>query len=330
MCLTVHLHLRDPPCLLVAIRLNLQSGRPPDLHSHTRRLHHFDTSMSISAAPTDLASSTTISTTDDYSSYTPYFASSTFSSATATYTGDDTYLVFPNSVYLSRVAFVNAADSGLTTQDQELYNYCYLPFNSVIYTYNKRQASSTSSPTSSPTPRPTYLIDEPPCKRQGSIGTNCYFQNTNHTFPGLTPYSDPQSETALAEQQTCFCSTYPFFDTVLGCQACFEQHGGVEGYHWFPSEYVSAVSKTYCAAPSLTTDFYGFVKEWASTQTDVSVGSTTASNVLGSETSMEAYYTYNTAAPSSSISAGQVVTSRSTRLARTLCAVIASYMICAV
>lgn len=161
----------------------------------------------------------------------PYFASSTSSSATATYTGDDTYPVFPNSVYLSRFALVNAADSGLTTQDQELYNYCYLLLNSVIYTYNKRQASSTSSPTSNPTPRATYLIGKPPCKRQGSIGTNCYFQNTNHTFRGLTPYSDPQSETALAEQQTCFCSTYPFFDSALGCQACFEQHGGIEGYH---------------------------------------------------------------------------------------------------
>jgi len=276
--------------------------------------------MSISAALTSLPSATTGFLSNDYSSYTDYFPSSTSSSASATFTGDDTYPVFPNNIYLSGFYVVNAADAGLTVQDQELYNYCYLPFNSAIYTYNKRQASSTSS---APTPRPTYLIDEAPCKRQASINANCYFQNTNHTFSGLEPYSNPQSDTALTEQQTCYCNTYPFFDSVLGCQACFEEHGGLEGYHWFPSDYVSAVSKTYCAAPSLTTNFYAFVKDWATTQTEVTVGSTTASNLLGSETSMAAYYTYNTAAPSTSASAGYVGMGMGTHLARTLCALVA-------
>jgi hypothetical protein len=27
----------------------------------------------------------------------------------------------------------------------------------------------------------------------------------------------------------CYCSKYPFFEAVDGCQACFEEHGGVEG-----------------------------------------------------------------------------------------------------
>ncbi|KAK5943413.1 hypothetical protein PMZ80_004420 [Knufia obscura] len=284
--------------------------------------------MSIPSAPIALESGTSIFTSDNYA-FTPYeyTLSSTSSSASPAWTGDDTYPVFPNANYISRFYHTPDYEAGLTILDQELNNYCYLPYNSAIHTYDKRQASSTSTSTSTPTPRPTYLIDEAPCKRQSSINANCYFQNTNRTFAGLIPYSDPQLETALTDQQTCYCRTYPFLDSVLGCQACFEQHGGIEGHHWFPSEYVSAVSRTYCAAPSLTTDFYGFVRDWASTQTEVQVGSTTASNVLGTETSMEAYYTYNITIPSSSTSTKNSIGGISANLAWTACALLAFHLL---
>lgn len=160
--------------------------------------------MSVSAAPTALVSSTTVSTTDDYTSYTPYFASSICPSITAIYIGDDTYLVFLNSVYSLASHSSTPSTLSLQSQDQELYNFCYLALNSAIYTYNKRQASSTSSPTSSPTPRPTYPTDELSCKRQGSIGRH-ELQLPEHQphVSGPTPYSDPQpqSATALADQQ---------------------------------------------------------------------------------------------------------------------------------
>jgi hypothetical protein len=31
------------------------------------------------------------------------------------------------------------------------------------------------------------------------------------------------------EQQSCYCTKYPFFDVADECQACFQEHGGVEG-----------------------------------------------------------------------------------------------------
>lgn len=240
---------------------------------------------SASSAPA--ATSSLFPYTGDYSS--DLFGTSTSSAAASTYTGDDGY-VFPNGNYISRFYRVSSQYSGLTPLDIDLYNYCYLPYNSL--SYNKRDASSTSANT--PTPRPTYLIDEAPCKRQAAINANCYWQNTNNTFQGLVPYSDPQSDDAFAQQQTCYCSTYPFFDSVLGCQACFDLHGGREGFHWFPAAYVSAASSSYCSARPATTDFENFVSSWAATQTQVQIVNTTASNVLGTQTAMSAYYTYST------------------------------------
>ena len=260
----------------------------------------------ITSAPQETADLSATTTSDAFASWS-YGSSSTSSSIvpTSTFAGDDTYPVFPNSRWFSRMYLVNAQDSGLTQRDQELYNYCYLPFNSAVYDYGfgKRDATSTSS--STPTPRPTYLSDEVPCKRQAAINANCYFQNTNHSFTGLEPYSNGlQPGFSYADQQRCFCKTYPFFDSVLGCQECVEQHGGTEGYHWFPAQYVSAVSSSYCAAEAATTDFYAFQQNWAKTQTEVNVGSTTASNALGSETAMSAYYTYNAAALSTRTRSG--------------------------
>lgn len=64
------------------------------------------------------------------------------------------------------------------------------------------------------------------------------------------------------------------------------------GYHWFPQSYVNAVSSSYCAANPQTTDFYAFAKEWAKTDPAATVPSTTASNILGTQTAASLYYTY--------------------------------------
>ncbi|KAH8772333.1 hypothetical protein BGZ57DRAFT_1005474 [Hyaloscypha finlandica] len=93
------------------------------------------------------------------------------------------------------------------------------------------------------------------------------------------------------EQQSCFCTEYPFFDSVDGCQACFEEHGGIEGYHWFPSTYIGAASATFCSATSLATGLYPFVSQWAATATAAHVPSTTAKDVLGTSTAASLYDT---------------------------------------
>lgn len=220
-------------------------------------------------------SNTATINTDAYT-YDAFSDSSTVATATATYS----QAVFPNGEWAARMySNTNSADD----LDIELYNYCYLPYNFLSH-YKRFQVTSSCPP------RPTYLDDEAPCKRQAAINTNCYFENTNSTFLGLQVPTDPE---ALASQQQCYCITYLFFDSALGCQACFQDHGGIEGFHWYPDAYVNAFSSSYCAASSVTTDFYASYSDWSSTQTDVSVPMTTASNVLGTQTDMSLYYTYN-------------------------------------
>ncbi|KAH8816917.1 hypothetical protein F5884DRAFT_777897 [Xylogone sp. PMI_703] len=237
--------------------------------------------------------------------YDPFFGSATSSSGGATYTGSQEYPVFPNGVYLSKFALVSSSESGLTDLDIDLYNECYLPYNPLQHhNFRKRAAASSAN-----APRPTYLIDEAPCKRAAAINTNCYFQNTNKTFAGLQPYADD-----FDVQQQCYCEKYPFFDSTLGCMECFRQHGGIEGYHWFPQSYVNAVSSTYCAANPEKTEFYAFVREWAKTDSAASVPSTTAPNILGTQTAASLYYTYAAATLTSDKSSGSPAMGKSLSL----------------
>ena len=105
-------------------------------------------------------------------------------------------------------------------------------------------------------------------------------------FSGLRDSEQPGA------QQQCFCDVYPFFDSVRGCMECFRQHGGIEGYHWFPQTYVNAVSSSYCAADPQSTLFYDFARDWAKTNPAAKLPSTTAENVLGTQTAASLYYTY--------------------------------------
>ncbi|WPH02364.1 Hypothetical protein R9X50_00522700 [Acrodontium crateriforme] len=197
------------------------------------------------------------------------------STASATPTG---FPVFPNGQYISKFYVINP-DPGLTHLDIDLYNECYLPRRPLPYANQKRSPQNTGPP------RPDYLSDEPPCKRQGAMNTNCYIQNINGTFPGL------QVSEKWQDQQHCFCTTYPFFDSASGCQKCFEEHGGIEGYHWFPQDYIDPVSSLYCAAAPPKTGLYPFVQHWASTNAAANVPGTTASNALGTRTAASLYYT---------------------------------------
>jgi hypothetical protein len=72
------------------------------------------------------------------------------------------------------------------------------------------------------------------------------------------------------------------------------------GYHWFPESYISAASATYCAASSLTTGFYPFVSSWAATARVAQVPSTTARDVLGTNTAVSGYFTATATAGSTS------------------------------
>ncbi|KAF3021791.1 hypothetical protein E8E15_007691 [Penicillium rubens] len=237
------------------------------------------------------ASTSTTTSLEDTSSYgyDTIFGTSTSSSSTASGTGSGEYPVFPNAAYISRFYVVSPQDSGLTDLDIDLYNACFLPHNPLSHhNYRRDDASEAISP------KPTYLIDEAPCKRQAAINSNCYFQNTNGSFTGLQPYSGDWDV-----QQQCYCDIYPFFDSAAGCQECYRQHGGIEGYHWFPQSYVMGVSSAYCSASPQTTGFYPFANGYSMISAS-SLPSTTAVNSLGTQTAASLYYTYAAATGGSS------------------------------
>lgn len=125
----------------------------------------------------------------------------------------DFFPVFPNGPYLSKFFLTSSQDSGLNHLDIDLYNRCYLPSNPLPYNDQRAKRSSVENP--------LYQIDQPPCKRQAAINANCYF-TWNGTLDSIELQKDAK------EQQSCFCTEYPFFDSVDGCQACFEEHGGIE------------------------------------------------------------------------------------------------------
>jgi hypothetical protein len=140
-----------------------------------------------------------------------------------------TYPVFPNPDFISRFFKVSSSDSALSNLDIDLYNRCYLPSNALSYD----ESSNSTTPSqrkreeswmSITIEKANYDINAAPCKRQAVINTNCHFQDTNGSFTGLQEYTDH-----FDEQQHCYCEEYPFFDSVLGCQKCFEMHGGIEG-----------------------------------------------------------------------------------------------------
>lgn len=258
----------------------------------------------------EIAEATFSLASEVYSSdnFGPLFSTSTSSSNTASYTGSEGYPVFPNDAYISRLYLVSSQDSGLTDLDINLYNECYLPYRALPHhDYVKRDNANSAL-----MPKPTYLINDPPCKRQAAINSNCYVQDTNGTFAGLQIYSGDWDI-----QQQCYCDIYPFFDSSLGCQQCFKEHGGIEGYHWFPESYVRAVSSSYCSVNPQTTGFYQFVPDWAKTDSAASVPSTTAANVLGTQTAASLYYTYAAAtAASDSTQEGSAVASTRLSLRR--------------
>jgi hypothetical protein len=126
----------------------------------------------------------------------------------STYNGSDSYPVFPNGRFISKFYLVSSQKSGLSQTDTDLFDLCYLPARTL------KERSSVS--------KPNYQIDEAPCSRQAAINANCYLK-----FNGTLASIDYQNN--VKEQQSCFCSTYPFFEATTGCQACFEKHGGIEG-----------------------------------------------------------------------------------------------------
>ncbi|KAF2786885.1 hypothetical protein K505DRAFT_288926 [Melanomma pulvis-pyrius CBS 109.77] len=225
----------------------------------------------------------------------PSSPTSTGTSASQT---SSTYPVFPNPDFVSRFLTVSSAESGITNLDTDLYNRCYLPSNPLPY----HQSSNSTSPANQrrdeswiyiTIENPNYQIEEAPCKRQAAINTNCYFQNTNGSATGLQKYTDH-----FDAQQHCFCEKYPFFDAVLGCQRCFEMHGGIEAFHWFPESYVSTFANAYCGTDPPTKEFYSFVSEWKASAAEAKVPSTTAADVLGTQTAASLYYTASPAAAS--------------------------------
>ncbi|EPS42076.1 hypothetical protein H072_3945 [Dactylellina haptotyla CBS 200.50] len=228
------------------------------------------------------------------------------------FTGDPSYPVFPNPQFISKFYAVSSQYSGLTHLDTDLYNRCYLPFNALKYVDKRDKDATSDTPdagdattTSLPSPRPTYQFDKPPCKRAAAINSNCYFQNTNGTFSGLQPY-----DSNFDIQQACFCEIYPYWDSISGCNECFRVHGGIEGDHWFPESYMSAASSAYCNASPITTAFYPFMTEWSKTAAAAQVPSTTAPDLLGTQTEASLYWTYATTITKPSRVAGESAAGR--------------------
>ncbi|KAK6332986.1 hypothetical protein TWF718_010812 [Orbilia javanica] len=226
------------------------------------------------------------------------------------YEGSPDYPVFPNPRYLSKFALVSSDKSGLTHLDTDLYNVCYLPFRPHSYINKKRDTVTITNDDNGKDiplpnndkpkePRPTYQLNVAPCKRAGAVNANCYFQDTNGTFSGLQPYNS-----SFEEQQKCFCETYPYFDSIFGCNECLRLHGGIEGYHYFPESYMTGVSSAYCNANPITTAFYPFVSSWSKTNYLAKVPTTTAQNVLGTQTEQSLYWTYAAATAASNPNSG--------------------------
>jgi hypothetical protein len=165
---------------------------------------------------------------------TQHKATPTSTAISATYTCDPDESFFLNGCYLSRFSRVSSSISGLTDQDIDLYNRCYLPYNSLPYHNFKKREESWVSVTIE---KPDYQLEEAPCKRAGAIAANCYFQNNNGTFTGLDKY-----KSNFTEQQHCYCEKYPYWDATAGCQKCLEMHGGIEGKENFA--YVLTLSLT--------------------------------------------------------------------------------------
>lgn len=63
------------------------------------------------------------------------------------------------------------------------------------------------------------------------------------------------------------------------------------GYHWFPTSFINAASSTFCSETSIETCFYPFVSQWAETAAEGRAPSTTAKDVLGTNTAASLYYT---------------------------------------
>ncbi|KAF2640340.1 hypothetical protein P280DRAFT_401012 [Massarina eburnea CBS 473.64] len=244
----------------------------------------------------------------------------TSSAVIPTYTGDPDYPVFPNGRYASRFYRVSWEKSGITNRDTDLWNECFLPANGglayIPAPYNTSVPSSSSGSGSDDAEddaerkkkrswisitveKPDYDTEIAPCKRQAAINGNCYLQNTNGTFSGLQKY-----EGDFEEQQHCYCEKYPWWEAVLGCQKCFEMHGGIEGYHYFPELYISAFADTYCNANPIDEEFYAFHKAWKATAKEALIPSTTAKDVLGTQTAASLYFTETAAVSQKANNAG--------------------------
>jgi hypothetical protein len=63
------------------------------------------------------------------------------------------------------------------------------------------------------------------------------------------------------------------------------------GYHWFPESYINAFADSYCGSSSPTKEFYVSVIAWKATVKEAAVPSTTAKDVLGTQTDVSLYYT---------------------------------------
>ncbi|KAF2666678.1 hypothetical protein BT63DRAFT_315504 [Microthyrium microscopicum] len=222
----------------------------------------------------------------------------------------DSYPVFPNGPYVWKFYVPLSQDSGITHLDTDLFNRCYLPANSLSYVDVSKRAG---------TQNPNYQINEQPCKRQAAINSNCYL-----TWNGSLASIDYQTD--VKTQQSCFCQKYPFFDAVSGCQSCFEEHGGIEGYHWFPSSYINAASATYCSASSISTGFYPFISSWSATAKP-SVPTSTAVDVLGTSTAASLYYTA-TSQPSAGFSkSGACLSRKISKMSLLVCMLVTSILV---
>lgn len=90
---------------------------------------------------------------------------------------------------------------------------------------------------------------------------------------------------------------------------------------------MSAVSSSYCGANPQTTGFYPFAQEWAKTDSAAKVPSTTASDLLGTQTAASLYYTYAAETAVSDVKEGAAAGTMHSSLRRVLVALLLSLML---
>ena len=145
-----------------------------------------------------------------------------------------------------------------------------------------------------------------PCIEHSIISEQCYygrpFAEVWNARSGTSISNDetakwkPQSP---SNQRLCVCESH-FFDTLVGCGACYQAHGAGPGFY-YPEHAVSSTSSSYCAATATpSVGMHGMLQSWDHDRPEATsvlssivaaAKTTTYSDPLAGSTAVYLYYT---------------------------------------